>query len=227
MCQKSSSQRCQCTGLQSIMNKKSGCTVMMYFLNRGFSLSMVFAVSLTLGHHACIIRPVIFPWLKLIYILLHRCLQLQKRAANKDTVLHKFACKCSINYIANFQAACREAQMTFPGQLPSCVFAVGDHVSHERRRRRRAAEAEWLTDKWQNESRVSLSLSFPLELEKLVTRPRQWIVALFPQAGIYHECICTKTHLQGPDFSAKVSARLHICFGHSVDTCLWPHHIHS
>lgn len=53
-----------------------------------------------------------------------------------------------------FNAPCREAQMTFPGQLPSRVFAVGDHVSHERRRRRRAAEAEWLTDKGQNESRV-------------------------------------------------------------------------
>lgn len=55
--------------------------------------------------------------------------------------------------------------MTFPGQLPSRVFfAVGDHVSHKRRRRRRTAEAEWLTDKWQNESRVSLSLSIPPHL---------------------------------------------------------------
>lgn len=48
--------------------------------------------------------------------------------------------------------------MTFPGQLPSCVFAMGDHVFHERRRRKGATEAERLTDKLQNESRVSLSL---------------------------------------------------------------------
>ena len=54
--------------------------------------------------------------------------------------------------------------MTFPGRFPSRICAVGYHVSYERRRRRRAAEAEWLTDNWQSESRVRpplLSFSVP------------------------------------------------------------------
>lgn len=40
----------------------------------------------------------------------------------------------------------RKTQMTFPGQFPICVCAVGYHVSHKRRRKRKAAEVEWLTN---------------------------------------------------------------------------------
>lgn len=48
--------------------------------------------------------------------------------------------------------------MTFPGQFPSCVCPVGYHVSHKRRMS--AAEADWLTNNRQSESRASpLSIS--------------------------------------------------------------------
>lgn len=51
----------------------------------------------------------------------------------------------SIIFANSFSAVHEKARMTFSGRLPSCVFAVGDHVSHEKRRRK-TAEAKWLTD---------------------------------------------------------------------------------
>lgn len=108
--------------------------------------------------------------------------------------------------------------MTFPGQLPSCVFfAVGDHVSHKRRRRRRrTAEAVWLTGKWQNESRVSHSLdphlTPPSELEKLVTRPRRQIAVL---VFTMNSNVVNPSN-QWAIFQQYLSVVLNCCFGLTV-----------
>lgn len=110
--------------------------------------------------------------------------------------------------------------MTFSGRLPSRVFAVGDHVSHERRRRR-AAEAEWLTDKWQNKSRVSLSLPPP---------PLSWRTRSQDQGSGSSHCSLwqgftmnsnvQKLSSQDNIFQWWLSARLDICFGHRKIPCV-------
>lgn len=106
--------------------------------------------------------------------------------------------------------------MTFPGQLPSRVFfAVGDHVSHKRRRRRRTAEAEWLTDKWQNESRVSLSLSIPPHLSwgsQSQDQGSGYIGRYLPFTNPNVENLSNQCDI----FQWWLSARLDGCFGHTI-----------